>query len=114
MDISKNKAHRKPLPQGAFYHNKKATKAVSLIERLIAKPMEQSQYRDELHRYIDSANEQMLRILHAIMREDTRTGKRKPLTPAQFTADIKEAEAQIQRGEYMNLEDFEKASEKWD
>ena len=35
------------------------------------------------------------------------------LTKSQFVADIKEAEAQIEQGDYLTIENFEKEASKW-
>ncbi len=37
----------------------------------------------------------------------------KPIKKNQFIADIKEAEAQIEKGEYITIEELEKESETW-
>jgi len=36
-----------------------------------------------------------------------------PITKAQLLANLKEAEAQIERGEYVTLEELAKEAEKW-
>ena len=36
-----------------------------------------------------------------------------PLTKTQFVNDIKEAEAQIDQGDYLSIEDFEKKAKQW-
>lgn len=37
----------------------------------------------------------------------------KVINKSQFIADLKEAESQIEKGEYLTIEDLEKESEQW-
>ena len=37
----------------------------------------------------------------------------KPIKKSQFIADIKEAEAQIERGEYLTIDELEKEAKQW-
>jgi hypothetical protein len=42
-----------------------------------------------------------------------KTREFEPLTKTQFVNDIMEAEAQIDQGEYLSIEDFEKEAKQW-
>ena len=82
--------------------------------------MEHVDYRAELHRYIDQANDQMIRILHAIMLEDKRAKEvvghsvdGSPLTATTLRRAIEFSEAQIDTGDYTTQEDLKKEAEDW-
>jgi hypothetical protein len=77
--------------------------------------------RDYIHSHLHQIDEEFINDLYQKMysiieEKDPIVGydaSGRPIHKSQFIADIKEAEAQIERGEYITIEDLEKESEKW-
>ncbi len=72
--------------------------------------MDTMQIKQKLHQFVDKGDEQMLRILYAMIVEYK---KAEPYTKQQFVEDIKSAEQQIDQGDFLTIEQFEKESQKW-
>lgn len=79
-----------------------------------------AELRDELHHYIDKADERFLRMVHSLANEYTKDEENvvayragKAITKNQLYKELKESEAEIERGDYMTVEDFEKESKQW-
>lgn len=77
--------------------------------------------RDYIHSHLHQANENFINEVYQKMRS-TLEGNNpivgygasgEPLKKSQLIADIKEAEAQIERGEYLSIEELEQESSQW-
>lgn len=73
------------------------------------------QLREELHKIIDSGDETFVRVFYAMASEYNKNieTKTEPFTKAQFIKNIIEAEKQIEEGDFLTIEDFEKIAESW-
>lgn len=75
--------------------------------------------RDNLLQYINQADERLLKVVKAVMEsywEDevvAYTIDGKPLTKSAYKNELKDAVAEIKRGEFTTQEDLEKESENW-
>lgn len=70
--------------------------------------------REKLHEFINIEDERIIRIFYAMATEYKRTESQlKPFTKSEFINDIKEAEQQIENGDYLTIEEFEKEAEQW-
>jgi 5'-3' exonuclease len=76
--------------------------------------------RKEVQQYINYADERFLRMVHSLAKEyakkdDTVVGFHvgKSVKKSQLLDDLKEAEQQIERGEYITIDKLEKESEAW-
>lgn len=76
--------------------------------------------RKELQQYIERADERFLRMVHSLAKEYTKTVDKtighhlgKPIKRSQLLADLEDADKQIDRGEFITIEDLEKESETW-
>ncbi len=76
--------------------------------------------RKEVQQYISHADERFLRMVHSLAKEYTKNDDKvlgyhigKPIKKSHLLADLKEAEQQIERGEYITIDDLEKESETW-
>jgi 5'-3' exonuclease len=76
--------------------------------------------RKEVQQYINYADERFLRMVHSLAKEYAKnddpvvgynTGK--SVKRSQLLDELKEAEQQIERGEYMTIDQLEKESETW-
>jgi len=95
-----------------------------IVNFVIDKPMEVMEAlekRDYIHSHLHQIDEsfidEMYEKMHSRLEGDeVIVGYRAsgmPITKSQFVQDIKEAERQIERGEFVSLEDLEKESEEW-
>lgn len=80
--------------------------------------MGSAELRKELHSIIEHADERFLRMVHSLASEYTkdetiayRAGK--AITKSQLHQELKEAEQEIESGDYMTIEDFDKESSQW-
>ena len=73
--------------------------------------MRLDQQREELFQYIQSADDRVIQLIYAMMKEDRREQDHKK---QHFMQQIMEAESQIDNGDYLDLDDFEKSSDQWD
>lgn len=75
--------------------------------------------RNDLLQYINQADERLLKVVKAVMESYweeeivAHTIDGKPLTKNAYKEELKEAVAEIKRGEYTTQEDLEKESENW-
>lgn len=77
--------------------------------------------RDYIHSHLHQIDETFInevyqKIRKLIDKKDTVVGydaSGKPIKKSRFVADIKEAEMQIEKGEYITIEELEKESETW-
>ena len=77
--------------------------------------------RDYIHSHLHQIDENLVnemyqKIRALIVEKDPIVGydaSNKPIKKSQFVADIKKAETQIEKGEYITIEELEKESEKW-
>ncbi|MBU0766133.1 MAG: hypothetical protein KJ607_15020 [Bacteroidetes bacterium] len=83
--------------------------------------MSSTELKREIHNFIDNADERFLRMVYSLASEYTkmpvddvvcyRAGK--PITKKQLYKELKEAEAEIERGDYITIEELEKESGQW-
>lgn len=89
------------------------------------------QIKETLHLRVEQADESFLRILHAMteayaaeyLEEKEVTDEQimaippspdwKPMTREELRAELDEANAEFERGEFITLEDLEKEAEQW-
>lgn len=79
------------------------------------------QLRQKMHTYIKHADEKMLRMMHTLANEYHQENDNeivgyllgKPITKKQMLKELKEAEAKIEKGEYITIEELEKESKEW-
>lgn len=71
--------------------------------------MESTDLKKKLLRYLDTADERLLRVLEAVVEsyQDERD------TLERYNEEIDQAIEEIERGEYLTQEDARKLSEKW-
>lgn len=81
-----------------------------------SKTMGISEIKTELRALIDSDDEKLLRMFYALAREyKSHSPLPYPsLSEDDLTQELKEAEQEIKRGEYDDIEDFEKRADKWE
>ena len=81
--------------------------------------MEALELRNNLLQYINKADERLLKVVKAVMEsywEDevvAHTIDGKPLTKSAYKNELKDAIAEIKRGDFTTQEDLEKESENW-
>ena len=77
--------------------------------------MDTMQIKSELHQFVDIGDEQILRMLYAMITEYNKFGNlpTRPYSKTEFVEDIKEAEQQIKQGDFLTIEDFEKEAQEW-
>ncbi len=75
-----------------------------------------AQIKSELHQLIDHSDERLLRMFYALAKEykSNSVNSFPGFSEEEFVRDIKEAEEQIAKGEFNDLEDFEKVAKGWD
>lgn len=82
--------------------------------------MSTAELRKHLHMIIDKADERFLRMAYSLANEYTkgednvvafRAGK--AITKHQLYRELKKAEDEIEKGDYLTIEDFDKESEQW-
>ncbi len=82
--------------------------------------MEAAELRKSLHRIIDQADERFLRMVSSLAneydREDEIVAYRsgKSFTKAELHQELKDAETEIENGDYLTIGEFAKESGKWD
>lgn len=76
--------------------------------------------RKSVHNFIENADERFLRMVHSMANEYTKSDNEviafragKALTKGQLYEELKEAEQEIENGDYMTIEEFEKESSQW-
>lgn len=76
--------------------------------------------RDFIHSHLHQVDENLInevyQKMHSHLDNDPVIGydeTGKVINKSQFIADLQEAESQIERGEYLTIEDLEKESEQW-
>ncbi len=76
--------------------------------------------RQTLHHIIDRADERFLRMVNSLANEYTKEDKivayraGKAITKAELYQELKVAEKEIERGDYLTIEEFAEESGKWD
>jgi len=77
--------------------------------------MDTIQIKNEIHQFVDIGDERILRMLYAMITEYNKSSNQKTrtYTKAEFINDIKEAEQQIESGDFQVIEDFEEEAEQW-
>lgn len=77
-----------------------------------------TELRQSLHRIIDHADERFLRMINSLAKEYAKEDKivvfraGEAITKAGLYLELKEAEKEIERGDYLSIEDFAKESAK--
>jgi hypothetical protein len=76
--------------------------------------------RKEVQQYISRADERFLRMVHSLAKEYAKNDDKimgyhvgKPIKKSQLLTELEEAEKQIERGEYITIDDLEKESKTW-
>lgn len=76
--------------------------------------------RKEIQQYISHADDRFLRMVYYLAKEYTENDDnvmgyhiKVPIKKSHLLADLKEAEAQIERGEYVTIDELKKESETW-
>ncbi len=77
--------------------------------------------RDYIHSHLHQVDEEIVNAVYSkihsrIKNENSIVGYEpsgKPIYKNEFIARIKESEAEIERGEYLTIEELEKESEQW-
>jgi hypothetical protein len=76
--------------------------------------------RKEVQQYINHADERFLRMVHSLAKEYTKNDDKvlgyhigKSVKKSHLLAELKEAEQQIERGEYITIDELEIESETW-
>ncbi|MCF8374051.1 MAG: hypothetical protein K9H64_20685 [Bacteroidales bacterium] len=76
--------------------------------------------RKSIHNFIEIADERFLRMVYSLANEYTKSDNEqiafragKAITKSQLYQELKEAEQEIENGDYMTIEDFEKESSQW-
>ena len=76
-----------------------------------------AEIRQELHRYIDKADEEFLKMVQALTKnykeEEDYTLPGPPMDVETYRKRIKEASARVKAGDYITQEDLEKEMEQW-
>lgn len=79
-----------------------------------------SELRQALHLFIDQADERFLRMISSLAKEYTRDENAlvsragSDISKSELYQELKNAEKEIQNGDYVSIEEFAKESEKWD
>lgn len=76
--------------------------------------------RKEIQQYIKHADERFLRMVHSLAKEYSKNEDKilghqigKPIRKNHLLSYLEEAKKQIEKGEYITIDDLEKESEKW-
>ncbi len=74
--------------------------------------------KKRIHHYIDQADERLLKMIYAMLRQDDKavvahTTEGKPLTRSEYTKILEESEKQIEQGDYLTHEQLKKEMKKW-
>jgi hypothetical protein len=76
--------------------------------------------RKEVQKYISHADERFLRMVHSLAKEYAKQDDKilgyhigTSIKTRHLLADLEEAEQQIERGEYITIDELEKESETW-
>lgn len=76
--------------------------------------------RKEVLQYISHADERFLWMVHSLAKKYAKNDDKvmgyhvgKPIKKSQLLAELEKAEKQIERGEYITIDDLEKESETW-
>ncbi len=79
-----------------------------------------TELRESIHAYIDHADKDFLSEVYALVNQYVKNEGRtiayragKALTKEQLRQELIEAEAEIERGDFLTIEEFEKASKQW-
>ena len=83
--------------------------------------MNTTKLKKSLHHFIDQADERFLRMVHSLAKEYTKDQREiiacragESITKEKLYQELKEAEQEIENGDYISLEEFEKESSKWE
>lgn len=81
--------------------------------------MSVTKLRQELHNFINHADSKILRMMHSLANEYSKEDDdvvycgKNSIPMQKLHKQLKEAEAEIARGECISIEEFAKESEKW-
>ncbi len=77
--------------------------------------MEQSQLREELHKYIDKADERILRIVKELFQTDIEdyTLSGEPMSEDTLKLRVRAARERIESGQFISQEDLESEIKEW-
>lgn len=103
---------------------------MTVLKEFKSKVMSIEKMKEVLHLRIEEADERMLRVFHAMTEayaapseEEEITDEMimaippspdwKPMTKAELKAELDEANAEIERGEFLTVDELEKEMQKW-
>jgi 5'-3' exonuclease len=82
--------------------------------------MSTSELRKSIHDYIENADERFLRMVYSMANEYTKSDSEiiafragKAISKNQLYKELKESEQEIENGDYMTIEEFDKQSSQW-
>lgn len=74
----------------------------------------------EIYQYLQNADQRLISLVYSMIKSDKESndivGHRangEPLTKFQLISDVLEAEREIERGNFLSIDDLEKESENW-
>jgi len=103
---------------------------MTVLNQLKPKAMSIEKMKEVLHLRIEQGDERMLRVIYAVTDalDATTEGEEitdemimaippspdwKPMTKAELKAELDEAKAQIERGEFITIDELEKEMQEW-
>ena len=84
--------------------------------------MRVAELRNQLHDYINFADEQFLNIVYSMVKDHKKSNNMvvvgyhpdgTPITKLELLKDIKEAEEQIEKGKCLSIEELEREAKDW-
>jgi uncharacterized coiled-coil DUF342 family protein len=83
--------------------------------------MSTAEIRKELQSYINKADERFINMVYAMAKEYSKNSEQivgyqpdgRPVTKIELLNDLKEADEQIERGEYLTIEELEREANNW-
>ena len=76
--------------------------------------MSTTELREEVHRYIDQADDRVLRLVKGLLQADLDyTIPGEPMTQNQLEDRVKAAKSRIESGRFTTQEDLEREMEEW-
>jgi predicted transcriptional regulator len=73
--------------------------------------MSTADIRKKLHQYIDESEEKKIHAIYTLLEDEITNGSR--ISIEQYNKEIEEAEAEIDRGEYITHEELKKQIKQW-
>lgn len=73
--------------------------------------MSSAELKAQIHQYIDKVDDRLLNLILAMIEADTGSAGR--ISIEQYNKELDEAEAEIDKGEFLTQEKVEKMSKEW-